>query len=114
MSNSAHRIDRKSRVRLGKRLLCSLPCRGRNSRGVMLMHRAWILGLVLFAVFLSAPLFASGRAAAASTTGTVQIVYPLNGAALGIEGTRVQLAVSNRSEERRVGKECRSRWSPYD
>ena len=21
--------------------------------------------------------------------------------------------VSNRSEERRVGKECRSRWSPY-
>ena len=59
------------------------------------MHRAWILGLVLFAVFLSAPLFASGRATAASTTGTVQIVYPLNGAALGIEGTRVQLAVSN-------------------
>src|SRR2546425_10048424 len=23
------------------------------------------------------------------------------------------LGVSNRSEERRVGKECRSRWSPY-
>ena len=23
------------------------------------------------------------------------------------------LAVSSRSEERRVGKECRSRWSPY-
>src|ERR1035438_6228710 len=23
------------------------------------------------------------------------------------------MAVSNRSEERRVGKECRSRWSPY-
>src|SRR2546429_9269497 len=23
------------------------------------------------------------------------------------------VAVSNRSEERRVGKECRSRWSPY-
>jgi len=22
-------------------------------------------------------------------------------------------AVANRSEERRVGKECRSRWSPY-
>ena len=26
-------------------------------------------------------------------------------------GTRDQIA--NRSEERRVGKECRSRWSPY-
>ena len=23
------------------------------------------------------------------------------------------IAVENRSEERRVGKECRSRWSPY-
>ena len=23
------------------------------------------------------------------------------------------LEVTNRSEERRVGKECRSRWSPY-
>src|SRR2546421_12937075 len=25
----------------------------------------------------------------------------------------ILLAVANRSEERRVGKECRSRWSPY-
>src|SRR5256885_6989221 len=25
----------------------------------------------------------------------------------------VQVAVQARSEERRVGKECRSRWSPY-
>ena len=23
------------------------------------------------------------------------------------------MAIANRSEERRVGKECRSRWSPY-
>ena len=30
-------------------------------------------------------------------------------AALGVD----TLFVSNRSEERRVGKECRSRWSPY-
>ena len=27
--------------------------------------------------------------------------------------TAVQLKLSQRSEERRVGKECRSRWSPY-
>src|SRR2546422_5092018 len=26
---------------------------------------------------------------------------------------RQQVLVSSRSEERRVGKECRSRWSPY-
>ena len=28
-------------------------------------------------------------------------------------GETVESAISNRSEERRVGKECRSRWSPY-
>ena len=27
--------------------------------------------------------------------------------------SRVRLLKRNRSEERRVGKECRSRWSPY-
>ena len=25
----------------------------------------------------------------------------------------IALAIASRSEERRVGKECRSRWSPY-
>ena len=29
------------------------------------------------------------------------------------EGTKKFLEEINRSEERRVGKECRSRWSPY-
>ena len=29
------------------------------------------------------------------------------------EGTVIQAASKVRSEERRVGKECRSRWSPY-
>src|SRR3712207_8624746 len=28
-------------------------------------------------------------------------------------GDRLGLPVGHRSEERRVGKECRSRWSPY-
>src|SRR3989454_4741616 len=28
-------------------------------------------------------------------------------------GATVHHAIGNRSEERRVGKECRSRWSPY-
>ena len=30
-----------------------------------------------------------------------------------LEGAREQIAMLIRSEERRVGKECRSRWSPY-
>src|SRR2546422_6877777 len=28
-------------------------------------------------------------------------------------GTRTSIMIGARSEERRVGKECRSRWSPY-
>ena len=35
------------------------------------------------------------------------------GAALASEGRKVLLIDNDRSEERRVGKECRSRWSPY-
>ena len=30
-----------------------------------------------------------------------------------ISGQLIETATFNRSEERRVGKECRSRWSPY-
>src|SRR2546430_17259963 len=29
------------------------------------------------------------------------------------EGFKTQVTSTGRSEERRVGKECRSRWSPY-
>ena len=32
---------------------------------------------------------------------------------LGIATSRLQDGDTLRSEERRVGKECRSRWSPY-
>ena len=31
----------------------------------------------------------------------------------GYETEDVHQAMEDRSEERRVGKECRSRWSPY-
>ena len=33
--------------------------------------------------------------------------------ALASRGAQVVTVNRNRSEERRVGKECRSRWSPY-
>ena len=32
---------------------------------------------------------------------------------IGAGGAGLSAAVTLRSEERRVGKECRSRWSPY-
>ena len=31
----------------------------------------------------------------------------------GVARSATQLKAGDRSEERRVGKECRSRWSPY-
>src|SRR3712207_9146318 len=38
-----------------------------------------------------------------------EIVY----VAFSLDGTVMGFAFPGRSEERRVGKECRSRWSPY-
>lgn len=54
-----------------------------------------LVGFVLIAIALSAPLFVADRGKAAPTTGTVQITYPLTGASLGVAGTRVQLRVTN-------------------
>ena len=40
--------------------------------------------------------------------------YCMGGELLDAYGIPIcELSVSKRSEERRVGKECRSRWSPY-
>src|SRR5258706_10413825 len=36
-----------------------------------------------------------------------------DGANRGTQSSSAQYALGRRSEERRVGKECRSRWSPY-
>ena len=48
---------------------------------------------------------------------TVQIISRiLGGVIVGVCGRRILIsddAACRRSEERRVGKECRSRWSPY-
>ena len=44
-------------------------------------------------------------------SGPVKIQWSINGGTyMTITGA---LSVTGRSEERRVGKECRSRWSPY-
>src|SRR3712207_9536040 len=39
--------------------------------------------------------------------------YNVLEAAQATGSVRAQVVVTTRSEERRVGKECRSRWSPY-
>ena len=51
--------------------------------------------------------------------GMTQLLIPLYARELGYSGVAIgsliafPIIVQMRSEERRVGKECRSRWSPY-
>ena len=45
-----------------------------------------------------------------NTTKTIAALFDFDGV---IMDTETQYTVFWRSEERRVGKECRSRWSPY-
>jgi len=50
-------------------------------------------------------------------TGTIEAILVEEGAVVPVGTVLVSIAVAGggaaRSEERRVGKECRSRWSPY-
>jgi len=52
---------------------------------------------------------------AASETGDITSALEGEGIAYKLDngGTTISVEKSKRSEERRVGKECRSRWSPY-
>ena len=59
----------------------------------------------------------TGRDEATETARRVEKVLGDNGIALRVLSAeavdRGSLHLAPRSEERRVGKECRSRWSPY-
>src|SRR5258707_10907261 len=56
---------------------------------------------------------------AVNSTGTVTLTGPASGTSaqrtvtLSSSDTSEATVPTSRSEERRVGKECRSRWSPY-
>ena len=56
-------------------------------------------------------LFAPGKASNAGGVATSGLEMSQN--SLRINWTREEVDDKLRSEERRVGKECRSRWSPY-
>ncbi len=73
--------------------------------GILIERKEWFLELLLDHVMLA---------------GTAILLAGSIGLALGIlinqyqKSAQLVLSLVNmRSEERRVGKECRSRWSPY-
>src|SRR6266480_5390393 len=62
------------------------------------------------------PLHSGKRSLRMKTEATVIRVEHANGGegfAVALEDVSLAEGSSDRSEERRVGKECRSRWSPY-
>src|SRR3989441_11948356 len=82
--------------------------RVRKSSAVRPTYLAWSFGSRL------AP---AGRQAdaqpVASTDARGQATRPRTGADVNDAALRLGSLAHQRSEERRVGKECRSRWSPY-
>ena len=81
----------------------------------LLLHKAWIIilaaivaGAIGFAVsfFLITPQYESTTSIYISTSKGNENSMTYSDAQLASQLTK-------RSEERRVGKECRSRWSPY-
>ena len=78
-------------------------------------NKKWMAILLggIMAASLAAPCSVS---AAIRKTNTLTPVFSLGGSnsiLLTLHFSFLIIASSGRSEERRVGKECRSRWSPY-
>ena len=78
------------------------------------------LAVSLFALVCSTTVYAQTVVGSGAITGIVLDKYGdgipettinLTNKTLGVK--RTMLTSDDRSEERRVGKECRSRWSPY-
>src|SRR3989454_11926553 len=102
---------------LGRRDFCrycrrgiTTHCRRRRGLGIVAHDGA-------FAEYLSLPLHNLHRVPDSVTDEQAVFTEPLAAACEILEQVRIrdhpEAAVLGRSEERRVGKECRSRWSPY-
>src|SRR5258707_1213854 len=64
-------------------------------------------------VTLATDKLAGDTVSAASTSASFADKHVGAGKAVSVTGITISGADAGRSEERRVGKECRSRWSPY-
>ena len=95
--------------------------------GTLLLTLTGILSRIIgfyYKIFLSRRIGAEGL-------GIYQLIFPVFALIISVSAAGIQTAISRycaqcrqkrqaraylsvgRSEERRVGKECRSRWSPY-
>ena len=73
------------------------------------MRRINIMFFAVVAVLLTAvPVFAQAQEPAGGSNAGLKSIAAGIGFAIAVVGGAL-----GRSEERRVGKECRSRWSPY-
>src|SRR5256885_14958623 len=70
------------------------------------MGDGWVWGIVAWLGVLILPVSSVLQVAGTNLGLVVSTLYVLRGAA-------IVATFAERSEERRVGKECRSRWSPY-
>ena len=81
-----------------------------RQRGAALLSA--MLTVALVATFAASALWQQWRTVEveAAERARIQAAWLLVG---GLDWARLLLREDGRSEERRVGKECRSRWSPY-
>ena len=82
---------------------------------MMLMIRHYAVRLVVLLLFASLPGVVSAGMIRDTEleSGLQKLMAPLVKAAGYHPGAIAIRIIIDRSEERRVGKECRSRWSPY-
>ena len=70
----------------------------------------------MFSIAIDGPAGAGKSTIAKEVAKRLGFIYVDTGAmyrSMALYFLRNGIAASDRSEERRVGKECRSRWSPY-
>ena len=71
------------------------------------------LASAIFAIALPKASIFIDRIAVRGAVTEIESMFSLARHAAIARGSQVTLDIDARSEERRVGKECRSRWSPY-
>ena len=78
-----------------------------------MLKRMFIVTAVLAAAVPMLFIGCSGKSGASGAGKEVKIFSSVTGGKDDAENAAFAEAIAERSEERRVGKECRSRWSPY-